>query len=49
MFTGDVTQLLSNPLYLAYEAAIFAIVAAPLWHLVDKIIDYLWSRCIEKP
>lgn len=43
MFTGDVTQLLSDPLYLSYEAAIFALVAAPLWHLMDKIIDSVWD------
>ncbi len=44
MFDKDVSALLTDPYYLAYEAALFAIVAAPLWHLMDKIIDALWSR-----
>jgi len=40
-------DLLTNPLFLAYEAAVFAAVAAPIWHVLDKTVDYLWEKYIS--
>jgi hypothetical protein len=44
MFDKDIAQLMQNPWYLAYEAALFAAVAAPIWHISDRLVDYLWAR-----
>lgn len=47
MFDKDIAALMQNPWYLAYEAALFAAVAAPVWHLMDKLVDLAWARLFK--
>jgi hypothetical protein len=44
MFPQDLNSLLQNPLYLMYEGVLFALGAAPVWHLIERLIDRVLAK-----